>query len=143
MHEKEIKEAVNEAVNDSQNPETKPVEPKPVEEKPKEERISIEEFARVDLRSARILEAEKVAGSKKLIRMIIEIGDEKRQIVAGIGRKYSPESLLGKKIIVVANLQPARLMGLESNGMLLAATSGEDPILAGFDEDVPSGIRLK
>lgn len=143
MDEKVIREAAGEAVGDSRGPETGPVEPGPVPEKPKEARITIDEFARVDLRSARILEAERVAGSKKLIRMIIELGEEKRQIVAGIGRKYSPESLLGKKIIVVANLQPARLMGLESNGMLLAATAGEDPILAVFDEDVPSGVRLK
>jgi methionyl-tRNA synthetase len=123
--------------------ENKPTEAAPPQRSAGEERLSIEEFARVDLRCAQILEAERVPGSKKLIRMQIDLGFEKRQIVAGIGKKYTPESLVGKKIIVVANLQPARLMGVESNGMLLAGISGEDPILAGFHEDVPCGSRLR
>ena len=112
-------------------------------EKSGNDRLSLEEFSRIDLRCAQILEAERVPGSRKLIRMQIDIGSEKRQIVAGIGRKYDPAALLGKKIIVVVNLQPAKLMGIESNGMLLAAISGEDPILAGFHEDVPCGSRLR
>ena len=116
-----------------------PPEPKP-ESQP---RISIEEFARVELRAGEVLEAERVPGSKKLIRMIVDLGNEKRQVVAGIGRKYAPEALLKKKVILVANLQPARLMGLESNGMVLAAVAGEEPILAGFQEDVPNGTRLR
>ena len=116
-----------------------PPEPKPEPQS----RISIEEFARIELRAGEVLEAEKVAGSKKLVRMVVDLGDEKRQVVAGIGRKYSPEQLLKKKVILVANLQPARLMGVESNGMVLAAVAGDEPILAGFQEDVPNGTRLR
>jgi methionyl-tRNA synthetase len=106
-------------------------------------RISIEDFSRVELRAGEVLEAERVPGSKKLIRMIVDIGSEKRQVVAGIGRKYAPEALLHKKVILVANLQPARLMGIESNGMVLAAVAGDEPVLAGFHEDVPNGTRLR
>ena len=115
-------------------PEAKPQEPA---------RISIDEFARVELRAGQVLEAERVPGSKKLIRMIVDIGNEKRQVLAGIGRKYGPEELLNKKVILVANLQPAKLMGLESNGMVLAAVAGDEPILAGFHEEVPNGARLR
>jgi methionyl-tRNA synthetase len=106
-------------------------------------RISIEDFSRVELRAGEILEAERVSGSKKLIRLIVDIGSEKRQVVAGIGRKYSPETLVHKKVILVANLQPAKLMGIESNGMVLAAVAGDEPVLAGFHEDVPNGTRLR
>ncbi len=106
--------------------------------------ISIEEFAKVQLRVAKILEAEKVEKSKKLIKMKISLGDEERQIVAGIALKYQPEDLVGRQIIVVANLQPAKLMGIESQGMLLAA-SGEDgaPFLLSVDEGAVPGFRIK
>ena len=106
-------------------------------------RISIEDFARMELRAGEVIEAERVPGSKKLIRMIVDLGIEKRQVVAGIARKYAPEALLHKKVILVANLQPAKLMGVESNGMVLAAVAGDEPILAGFYEDVPNGSRLR
>ena len=106
-------------------------------------RISIEVFSQVELRAGEVLEAERVSGSKKLIRMIVDLGSEKRQVVAGIGRKYAPEALLHKKVILVANLQPAKLMGIESNGMVLAAVAGDEPVLAGFHEDVPNGTRLR
>ena len=118
-----------------------PVAPEPKVEEPP--RISIEDFARIELRAGEVLEAERVPGSKKLIRMIVDLGNEKRQVVAGIARKYAPEALLRKKVILVANLQPARLMGVESNGMVLAAVAGDEPILAGFQEDVPNGTRLR
>jgi methionyl-tRNA synthetase len=110
---------------------------------PTVELLSIEEFARIDLRSARILEAEKLAGSKKLIKMKIDIGTETRQIVAGIAEKYGPADLIGKTILVVVNLKPAKLMGTESRGMLLAAIADGLPILATFDEDVPPGSKVK
>lgn len=89
--------------------------------------ISIDEFARVKLRVARIVQAEAVPKSKKLIKLQVELGPElgQRQILAGIAQFYSPEALIGKKIVVVANLQPAQLMGLESQGMLLAASSAD------------------
>ena len=107
------------------------------------DRISIEEFAKVDLRVGQVLSAERVLKSEKLLKLEVDIGTEKRQVVAGIGKKYSPEQLVGRKIILVANLKPARLMGIESDGMVLAATENDVPILAGFIEEVTPGARLK
>ena len=81
--------------------------------------------------------------SEKLLKLEVDIGTEKRQVVAGIGKKYLPEQLVGRKIILVANLKPAKLMGVESNGMVLAATENDLPILAGFVEEVTPGAKLK
>jgi len=128
----------------AEEPKTQPTVPEtlavPLVEEP---RIGIEEFAKVKLCVAQILEAEKVEGSRKLIKMKVDVGNETRQIVAGIAEAYEPSSLLGKKIVLVANLKPAKLMGLESNGMLLAATKDGKPVLATFAEDVPNGALLK
>jgi methionyl-tRNA synthetase len=106
-------------------------------------RIGIDEFSKVDLRVGLVLSAERVPKSEKLIKLEVDIGTEKRQVVAGIGKKYAPEDLLGKKIILVTNLKPARLMGIESDGMILAATENDVPILATFAEDVSPGAKLK
>ncbi len=105
--------------------------------------ISIEEFARVQMRVGQVLEAEKIEGSRKLIRMKVDIGTEVRQVVAGIAEAYAPESLLNRKVVIVANLKPARLMGVESNGMVVAASVDGRPVLATFVEDVPNGALLK
>jgi methionyl-tRNA synthetase len=108
--------------------------------------IVIEDFAKVDLRVATVLEAERIPKADKLLRLQVDLGEGKpRQILAGIAAHYAPEQLIGKKIIVVANLAPRKLRGLESNGMLLAASVGEEgkPVLATFAEDVPNGARLK
>ncbi|HPS28466.1 MAG TPA: methionine--tRNA ligase subunit beta [Candidatus Paceibacterota bacterium] len=83
--------------------------------------ISIDDFKKIDLRVATIKTAERVEGSDKLIQLSIDLGEETRQLVAGIGKQYEPEALIEKQIIVIANLQPRMLMGLESKGMLLAA----------------------
>jgi methionyl-tRNA synthetase len=106
-------------------------------------KIGIEEFTRVDMRVGQVLEAERVEGSRKLIKMRVDLGSEVRQVVAGIAGAYEPADLLNRKIIVVANLKPAKLMGIVSDGMVLAATAGERPVLATFAEDVPNGARLK
>ena len=109
------------------------------------ERISIDEFMKVDLRVAEILAAEKVEKSKKLVKMSVKVGDEVRTLVAGIATAYTPEQLVGRKVVVVANLQPAKLMGIESNGMVLAASlpgSGEPSLLA-VDPSVPPGTKVK
>jgi len=108
-----------------------------------EPKISIEDFARIQMRVGQVLEAEKVEGSRKLIKMRVDIGSEVRQIVAGIAGAYEPASLINRKIILVANLKPAKLMGIVSDGMVLAATAGDRPILATFTEDVPNGALLK
>jgi methionyl-tRNA synthetase len=105
--------------------------------------ISIDEFAKLDLRVGEIKEAEKVEKSKKLIKLKVDIGVETRQIVAGIATCYSADELIGKKIILVANLKPARLMGIESQGMVLAATSGDKISLAGFQDELTLGSRVK
>ena len=110
-----------------------------------QKRISIEDFAKVEMRVGEVKSAERVAGANKLLKLLVDIGSETRQIVAGIAETYSPEQLLGRKIVVVVNLQPRKLRGVESNGMLVAASVGADgrPVLATFAEDVEVGARLK
>ncbi len=112
--------------------------------KPTEGVIGIEDFARVTLKVARVLEAERVPKSNKLLRLQISLGEETRQLVAGIGKAYEPDALVGKKIIVVANLKPAKLMGVESQGMLLAATGPDgNPVLLQPEADVPEGASIR
>jgi len=108
-------------------------------------RISIDDFAKVEMRVGLVKVAEKVKGADKLLRLEVDIGTEVRQVVAGIAEAYAPESLVGRKVVLVVNLQPRKLRGLESNGMIVAASVGEkgSPVLAGFLEDVPVGARLK
>ena len=108
-------------------------------------KITIDDFAKVEMRVGEIKVAEKVKGADKLLRMEVDIGTEIRQIVAGIAKAYEPEKLVGRKVVIVTNLQPRKLRGLESNGMIVAASLGDDgqPVLAGFLEDVPVGARLK
>ena len=107
-------------------------------------KITIDDFTKIELRVAQVKHAEKVKGADKLLRLEVDLGTEVRQIVAGIALAYEPEKLIGRKIVIVANLQPRKLRGLESNGMLLAASVGDgQPVLAGFLEDVPVGARLK
>jgi methionyl-tRNA synthetase len=116
----------------------------PVEAAPATQHISIDDFVKVDLRVAQILVAERVPKADKLLRLEVDLGYEKRQILAGIAQYYEPEKLIGRKIVIVANLAPRKMRGLESNGMLLAASlEGGAPVLAGFLEDVPLGARLK
>jgi len=107
--------------------------------------ISIDDFSKVELRVAQILVAERIPKADKLLRLEVDLGYEKRQILAGIAQYYEPEKLIGRKIVIVANLAPRKMRGLESNGMLLAASLPPDgaPVLAGFLEDVPLGARLK
>jgi methionyl-tRNA synthetase len=107
-------------------------------------KITIDDFAKVELRVAQIKVAEKVKGADKLLRLEVDLGTEVRQIVAGIAEAYAPETLVGRKVVIVANLAPRKLRGLESNGMIVAASlEGGKPVLAAFLEDVPVGARLK
>jgi methionyl-tRNA synthetase len=108
-------------------------------------KITIDDFLKVELRVGEIKVAEKVKGADKLLRMEVDIGTEVRQIVAGIAKAYDPDRLIGRKVVIVTNLQPRKLRGLESNGMIVAASFGDDgqPVLAGFLEDVPVGAKLK
>ncbi len=106
--------------------------------------LTIEEFMKIDLRSGVVVEAEKIKKSKKLLKLKLDIGSETRQVCAGIAESYEPEELVGKKVIFVANLKPAKLMGIESQGMVLAASDeGGKVVLAGYDQDVMPGWKVK
>ena len=107
------------------------------------EQISFDEFKRMDLRVGQVLRAERVEGTQKLVKLEVDIGTEKRQMVAGIAESYSPEALVGKRIIVIINLKPAVIRGLESQGMLLAADLRGKPIVPFFQEDVPAGTKVR
>jgi len=108
-------------------------------------KISIDDFLRVEMRVGQVKHAEKVKGADKLLRLEVDIGSEVRQVVAGIALAYEPEKLIGRKVVIVANLAPRKLRGLESNGMIVAASIGDEgkPVLASFLEDVPVGAKLK
>jgi methionyl-tRNA synthetase len=142
MREREARET--ERQNVLLGKKTEPAIPAP-ESAPKSNYISIDDFAKVELRVAKVLSAETVKGADKLLHLKVDAGEASpRTIVAGIAQQYKPEQMLGRKIVIVANLQPRKLRGLESQGMLLAASlEGGDPVLAGFLEDVPVGARLK
>jgi methionyl-tRNA synthetase len=104
--------------------------------------VSYEDFEKLDLRVAEILAAERVEGTDKLVKLQIDLGEE-RQIVAGIAQNYTPEDLVGKKIIVIANLEPATIRGVESNGMLLAASDDEGLALLIPDKEINNGGRVR
>ncbi len=105
--------------------------------------ISYEDFQKIEIISARIISAEKVEGSSKLLKIIVDDGLEKRQIIAGIAKHYSPDDLSGKSIAIIANLEPRKIMGLESNGMLLAADQEGEPVLLGFEKEVSPGNKIR
>jgi methionyl-tRNA synthetase len=108
------------------------------------DRISIDDFMKVDLRVAKVLTAEKVPNSRKLVKLTIDAGAEQRTLVAGIAEAYEPDALVGRTIVMVFNLKPAKLMGIESNGMVLAASpDGGKPALVGFDSDIAPGTRVR
>jgi len=105
--------------------------------------ITIDDFQKIQLKTAKVLAAERVPKSEKLIKLQISLGSDQRQIVAGIGKKYEPEALVGKTIVVVANLKPARLMGVESQGMVLAAGDSDVQGLITILEEVDPGTKVK
>jgi methionyl-tRNA synthetase len=105
--------------------------------------VTIDEFAKIHLKTAKVLSAERVPKSEKLIKLQVSLGSEQRQIVAGIGKKYEPESLVGKTVVIVANLKPAKLMGIESQGMVLAAGDSDVHGLITIQEEVDPGTKVK
>ena len=121
-----------------------PAEPAAAPSIEEPQHITIDDFTKVELRVAQVLVAERIPKADKLLRLEVDLGYEKRQILAGIAQYYEPEKLIGRKIVIVANLAPRKMRGLESNGMLLAASLPDGaPVLAGFLEEVPLGARLK
>ena len=112
---------------------------------PASAKITIDDFAKVELRVGVVKSAERIQGADKLLKLMVDIGDEVRQVLAGIALGYTPEELVGRKVVVVTNLAPRKMRGLESNGMLLAASAGADgkPVLCTFAEDIPVGSKVK
>jgi methionyl-tRNA synthetase len=130
---------------ESRTPSPQSPAPSPQPRTPSPALISIEDFAKVDMRVGEVKSAEHVPGASKLLKLMVDIGAEVRQLVAGLAEYYQPENLIGMKVVVVTNLQPRKLRGVESNGMIVAASSGEQgrPVLVTFKEDVANGARLK
>jgi methionyl-tRNA synthetase len=130
------------AVPQTPGPQFPAPSPTPAAESPK---ISIEDFAKVEMRTGEIKTAEPIPGAKKLLKLTVDIGTEVRQVCAGIAEFYQPEKLIGMKVVLVTNLQPRKLRGVESNGMIVAASIGDEgrPVLVTFGEDVPNGARLR
>lgn len=118
---------------------------KEVKDKPKESNnlIEINDFAKVELKTARVVFAEKVKGSSKLLRLEVECGSEKRQLVAGVAKHYTPEEMVGKTVVIVANLKPAKLMGIESQGMVLAASIGKELNMVTVDKEMDHGAKVR
>jgi methionyl-tRNA synthetase len=106
-------------------------------------RIGIDEFAKVELRVADVVAAEKVAKSRKLLKLTVRVGEETRTLVAGVAEHYTPADLVGRKVVIVANLAPATLMGIESNGMVLAASHEGTLALLTLDKELPSGSKVR
>ncbi len=108
------------------------------------EEVSIEEFARLDIRVGKVVRAERIPGSKKLLRLEVDLGEaEPRQLVAGLAGFYEPEELVGLNVVVLANLRPKRFMGVESRGMLLAADVDGRPVPLTVVGDVPPGAKVR
>ncbi len=109
-----------------------------------EKMISIKDFSKLELKIGTVLEAKEVAGSEKLIKLKVDLGEENpRQILAGIKRWYTGEDLVGRQVVVVANLEPRRMMNLESEGMVLAASCDDKPVLLTVSEPVPPGSEIR
>src|SRR5277367_2622374 len=108
-------------------------------------KITIDDFAKVELRVGVVKSAERIQGADKLLKLLVDIGDEVRQVLAGIALAYAPEDLVGRKVVIVVNLAPRKMRGIESNGMLLAASAGADgkPVLCTFAEDIPAGSKVR
>jgi methionyl-tRNA synthetase len=142
MEDLEIAEKARQDIIMGKTPDAATGAPAP---QPEKATISIDDFAKVDLRVGVVASAERVKGADKLLHLKVDIGEpEPRTIVAGIAEVYEPDKLVGRKVVIVANLEPRKLRGLTSQGMIVAASiEGGKPVLAGFLEDVPLGARLK
>lgn len=104
--------------------------------------MNLEEFQKVDLRIGKIIKAEKIAGSQKLLKLIVDIGEEERQIVAGLSEFYQPEEIINREVVVITNLESRVILGIKSQGMVLAA-DGQRPVLLKPDEEVPPGTKIR
>ena len=105
--------------------------------------ITYDDFTKLDIRIAKILDTEKIPGKSKIIKGIIDLGEEKREVIIGGAEYYQPEQLVGKTVVVIANLEPRKIAGIESNAMLLAADVNDKPFWLTVSEDVPLGTKIK
>lgn len=105
--------------------------------------VTYDDFAKLDIRVAKIIEVEKIPGKSKIIKGVIDLGEEKRQVIIGGAEYYQPEELVNKKVIVISNLEPRKIAGVESNAMLLAADLNDKPFWLTVNEDVPLGTKIK
>ncbi len=105
--------------------------------------ISIDDFAKIALRAGTILTAEKVPGATKILKLTIDIGERQITTASGIAQHYQPENLVGRRVVVVANLEPATIRGIESQGMILAASEGDKIVLVAPAEDIPNGAKVR
>ncbi len=105
--------------------------------------ITYDDFAKLEIRVAKIVEVEKIPGKSKIIKGVIDLGEEKRQVIIGGAEYYQPEDLVNKKVIVLANLEPRKIAGVDSNAMLLAADLNDKPFWLTVNEDVPLGTKIK
>lgn len=105
--------------------------------------ITYDDFAKLDLRIAKIVSTEKIPGKSRIIKGVIDLGDEKREVVIGGAEYYQPEELVGKTVVVIANLEPRKIAGFESNAMLLAADVNDKPFWLTVQEDIPLGTKIK
>ena len=107
------------------------------------DQITYDEFKKVELKVAVVLEAERIAGATKLLKLKVDLGTEQRQLVAGVAESYKPEDLIGKKLTIVANLKPAIIRGVESQGMILAAVAGDKAVIPFFEGEIAPGSTVK
>ena len=127
----------------TENQSQAPAAPKTVDEKPEGiALIGIDDFAKVDLRVVKVISCEKVEKSDKLLKLKLECGTEEKQVVSGIAKYYTPEEMVGKTLILVANLKPVKLRGIESQGMILAASNNDKLVLVTVDKDIPTGSKV-
>ena len=105
--------------------------------------VTYDDFSKLDLRVAQIIQVEKIPGKSKIVKGVIDLGEEKREVIIGGAEYYQPEELLSKKVIVIANLEPRKIAGIESNAMLLAADLNDKPFWLTVSEDVPLGTKIK
>jgi len=131
-------------VTDNPTPATPPAPAAPPPQTTPPDRLSIDDFMKVELRVARVLAAERVPKSNKLLKLQVDVGTEQRTLVAGIAEAYEPDALVGKSVVIVFNLKPAKLMGIESNGMVLAASpEGGKPEVVTFANPPAPGTRVR
>ncbi|MDK2801294.1 MAG: methionyl-tRNA synthetase [Clostridiales bacterium] len=142
--EKELEalEAMQQAANKEDKTNSKAEEKPAAQKEEQQEFITIDDFAKLDLRVAKVISAEKVKGADKLLKLQLEVGSEIRQVVSGIAKYYTAEELIGKNVILIANLKPVKLRGVESQGMILAASAGDKLSLVTLDSEMQSGIKI-